>query len=154
MFTSVRRCAEFITQPCGLKAKVTIEGHRFELAFCVRSKSLYPRKDFHKTLIKCSPHGDGVQDSQLNHADPRSKSELMVTCSSLAYRVRSISPSSLKRFSFKFVKLFTLNSRCAESITQPFRVKVKVTIEGHRFEPCISCPLHIFFTPERIFIKL
>ena len=30
MFTSVGQCAEPITQPCGLKVKVTVEGHEFE----------------------------------------------------------------------------------------------------------------------------
>ena len=34
------------------------------------------------------------------------------------------------------------------------QLKVKVTIEGHKFEPWISCQRHISFTPGRIFIKL
>ena len=58
--------------------------------------------------------------------------------------VCSISPLPLEGFSFNLGLI----------LTQPCGFKVKVTIEGYRFEPCISCPLHISFTPGRIFIKV
>ena len=51
------------------------------------------------------------------------------------------------------ISLFTSVGQCAEPITQPCRL-VKVIIESHKFEPWISCLLHISFTPGRIFIKL
>ena len=37
--------------------------------------------------------------------------------------------------------MFALVWRCAEPITQACRLKVKVTVKGHEFEPCISCSL-------------
>ena len=50
--------------------------------------------------------------------------------------------------------MFTLVRRYAESITQPCWLKVKVTVQGHGFEPWILCPLCISFTPGRIFSQL
>ena len=38
--------------------------------------------------------------------------------------------------------MFALVRWCAEPITQQCRLKVKVTIEGHQFEPWILRPLH------------
>ena len=49
--------------------------------------------------------------------------------------------------------MFTSVGQCAEPITQPCRLKVKVTVESHEFEPWIWCWLHISFTPGRIFFK-
>ena len=54
---------------------------------------------------------------------------------SLEFRVRSISPIPVEGFSLNFGQIFTLVRQCAESITQPCRLKVKVTVQGHRFEP-------------------
>ena len=50
--------------------------------------------------------------------------------------------------------MFISVRRCAEPMTQPCRLKVKVTGEGHKFEPLISCQLHISWTLWKIFIKL
>ena len=50
---------------------------------------------------------------------------------SLEFRVCSISPIPLEGFSLNFGQMFTLVRRCAESITQPCRLKVKVTVQGH-----------------------
>ena len=47
--------------------------------------------------------------------------------------------------------MFASVSRCAEPISQPCQLKVKVTGQGHGFEPWFSCPLHISYTPGRIF---
>ena len=57
----------------------------------------------------------------------------------------------LEGFSLNFGHMFALVRQCAELITQPCRQKVKVTIQGHRFEPCPVC---IFYTSGRIFFKL
>ena len=42
----------------------------------------------------------------------------------------------------------------ADPITKACGLKVKVITEVHGVEPRISCPLHISFTPGRIFMKL
>ena len=68
--------------------------------------------------------------------------------------VRSISPIPLKGFSLNFGHMFASVRWCAELITQPCWHKVKVTIQGHRFEPWISCQLCISYTSGRIFFKL
>ena len=44
MFASVGQCAEPITQPCGLKVKVTVESHEFDLEFGVHSISPLPQE--------------------------------------------------------------------------------------------------------------
>ena len=73
---------------------------------------------------------------------------------SLEFRVRSISPIPLEGFSLNFGHMFASVRRCAELITQPCQHKVKITVQGHRFEPWISCPLCISYTSGRIFFKL
>ena len=80
------------------------------------------------------------------------KSQFKFTGLSLEFRVRSVSPIPVEGFSLNFGQMFTLVKRCAESVTQPCRLKV--TVQGHGFEPWISCPLCISFTPGRIFSKL
>ena len=60
----------------------------------------------------------------------------------------------MEGFSLNFGQMFTLVRKCAESITQPYWLKVKVTVQGHGFEPWIPYPLCISFTPGRIFSKL
>ena len=50
--------------------------------------------------------------------------------------------------------MFASVSWCAEPISQPCQLKVKVIGQGHGFEPWISCLLHISCTPGRIFFKL
>ena len=59
-----------------------------------------------------------------------------------------------RRIFLNFGHMFASVRRCAELITQPCWHKVKVTIQGHRFEPWISCPLWISYTSGRIFFKL
>ena len=39
-----------------------------------------------------------------------------------------------KVFSSNFGQMFASVRGCAESIIQPFQLRVKVTIEGHKFE--------------------
>ena len=43
--------------------------------------------------------------------------------------------------------MFASVSQCAEPISQHCQLKVKVTGQGHGFEPWIPCPLHISYTP-------
>ena len=92
--------------------------------------------------------------TQLNHADTRSRSQFKVTALSLGFRARSVSPIPVERFSLNFGQMFILVRRCAESIIQPCRLKVNVTVQDHGFEPWISYPLRISFTSGRIFSKL
>ena len=54
---------------------------------------------------------------------------------SLEFCVRSVSPIPVEGFSFNFGQVFTLVRRCAELITQPCQLMVKVTVQGHGFEP-------------------
>ena len=46
MCTSLGQSAEPITQPCGLKVKVTVEGHEWALNLVSAPDLLYPWKDF------------------------------------------------------------------------------------------------------------
>ena len=54
---------------------------------------------------------------------------------SLEFRVCSISPIPLEGFSLNFGHMLASVRRYAELITQPCRHKVKVTVQGHMFEP-------------------
>ena len=81
------------------------------------------------------------------------RSQFKVTGLSLEFCVPSVSPLPLGGFSVNFGQMFTSFGQCAETITQPCRLKVKATVEGHAFEPWIWCQLHISFTPRRIFFK-
>ena len=81
------------------------------------------------------------------------RSQFKVKGFSLAFCVRSVSPLPLGGFSLNFNQMFTSVGQCAEPITQPCGLKVKVTVAGHEFEPWIWCRLHISFTPWRIFFK-
>ena len=83
-----------------------------------------------------------------NSTMSRSMSRFKVMGLSLEFRFRSVSPLPLGGFSLNFGQMFTKVGQCAEPITQ-----VKVTVEDHKFEPCIWCRLHISFTPGRIFFK-
>ena len=59
----------------------------------------------------------------------------MSVCPSVPNRVRSISPRRLEGFSWNLCQMFTSSRRCAEPMSRPYRFKVKVTLEGQRFEP-------------------
>jgi len=48
----------------------------------------------------------------------------------LHYRIRSINPIPIERFSSKFAEMFTSIRGCAEPMLQMCQFKVKVTIEG------------------------
>ena len=66
----------------------------------------------------------------------------MVTSLSLEFGFSSISPLPLERFSLDLSQMFASVRWCAEPITQLCWLKVKVTIEGHQFEPWILRALH------------
>ena len=63
------------------------------------------------------------------------KVTVQVTGLSLEFRVRSVSPIPVEGFSLNVGQTYTLVRQCAESKTQPCRLKVKVTVQGHGFEP-------------------
>ena len=54
---------------------------------------------------------------------------------SLEFCVRSVCSLPLGGFSLNFGQMFTSVGQCAELIPQPCGLKVKVTVEGHEFEP-------------------
>ena len=66
---------------------------------------------------------------------------------SVTHRVRYISPRRHERFSWKFVQMFTSSRSCAEPMSQPCWLKVKVTIEGHMLESkfCVRSITHRSF---------
>ena len=148
MFTSVGQCAELITQPCGLKVKVTVEGHEFEpWIWCRLHISFTPGRIFFKcwsnvclSEIMCRTH--------LSYADSRSRSQLKVTSLSLEFWGRSI---AIQTVLLNLGQMFAFVRWFVEPITQRCRLKVKVTTEGH---PSLSCLLHISWTFCKIFKKL
>ena len=54
-------------------------------------------------------------------------------------------PEPFERCSLNLGQMLALVRWCAEPIIQQCRFKVKVTIEGHQFEPWILRPLHCHF---------
>ena len=76
-----------------------------------------------------------MQKSLVNHANSRTRSQVKVMDLNLEFRVCSVSPIPVEGFSLNFGQMFTLVRRCAELITQPCQLKVKVTGQGHMFEP-------------------
>ena len=155
MFASLSRCAEPISQSCQLKVKVTGQGHGFEpWISCPLHISYTPGRIFFKlwsyvclSETMCRTHKSTMPTQGQGH-------HVKVIGFSFEFRVRSISPIPLEGFSLNFGHMFASVRRCAEPITQPCRHKVKVTVQGHRFEPWILCPLHISYTSGRIFFKL
>ena len=136
--SNVHLSVEPRTQWCRLKVKVTIEGHSS------LSCSLHISWTFWKIFMKlwsnvcfseamCRTH---------KHADLSSRSQLKVTSLNLEFHVHSISPEPFERYLLNLGQMFTLVRWCAEPITQQCRLKVKVTVEGHQFEPWILRPLH------------
>ena len=55
----------------------------------------------------------------------------------LEFRVHSISPEPLGRFSLNFTQIFLSVRRCAEFITRLHRLKIKVTLQDHVIYPSI-----------------
>ena len=93
---------------------------------------LFPRRDWVDWAIK-------PQHKQNSPAAKRMEDSRNCLCVSI---YQSVHPS------------VTLSCPLHISWTQAYRLKVKITGQGHRFEPWISCPLHISYTPGRIFFKL
>ena len=113
---------------------------------------LNPLKDFHFTLVKCSPQWVDVQNP-CQPCQPKVKVRSRSWVWVLNF-VSAPSPIPLEGFSLNFGHMFTSVRQFAELIIQPCWHKVKVTVQGHRFEPWISCPLCISYTSGRIFFKL
>ena len=67
--------------------------------------------------------------------------------------VRSISPKQFELVLLYFIQMFLLVRQCVELMTQLQRLKVNVTVQGHRLYPWMLCPLHISWTLWKIFIK-
>ena len=61
------------------------------------------------------------------------------SCDLLFNCVRSISPKLFKLVSSYFIYMFPFVRQCAEPMTQLQRLKVKVTVQGHRLYPCFVC---------------
>ena len=87
-----------------------------------------------------------MQNPWLSYPDSRSSSHFKIMGFALEFCVCSISPEPFEQFSLKFTQMFLSVRRCAESLTQLCRLKVKVTIQGHGIYPWI-CVRSI--SPER-----
>ena len=129
VFLSVRRCVEAMTQlPRLQKVKVTFQGHGiFTLQFSVWSHRLSSLNIVFFSL-KCSPHGDVVQNPWFSYAQSMSSSYLKIMELTLQFYVCSISSEPFERFSLNFSQLFLSVIRCAEPMTQLCSPKVKVTL--------------------------
>ena len=146
MSASVSPCAEPISQPCQLKVKVTGQGYGFESWISCPLHISYTRgRIFFKlwSYVCLSETMCRTYNSTMPTQGQGNSSRSQVC---LEFRVRSLSPIPMEGFSLNFGQMFTLVRRCAESITQPCRLKVKVTVQGHGFEHWISCLLCISFT--------
>ena len=55
----------------------------------------------------------------------------------IEFRVRSISPKPLGRFSLNFTQMFLSVRQCAEPLTRLHRLKFRVTLQGHVIYPSI-----------------
>ena len=152
MFTSVRRCAEPITQRCRLKVEVTTEGYLFEPLI---SLSVYLSFTPESISIKfCQMFASVKRCAEYITQPCRQVRSIKIMGLNLEFRVRSISLLSLKVFSSNFGQIFALVRQCAEYIIQTCQLNLEFTSEGHEFEPLISCRFYIAITPERIFIKI
>ena len=152
IFASVSQCAEPIINHANSRSRSQVKVMGLSLEFRVGSISPIPLEG------NCLNFGCMFASvrlcAELITQLCRHKLKVTVQGLSLEFHVHSVSPIPVEGFSLNFGQMFTLVRRCAESISQPCLLKVKVTVHGHVFEPWISCPLCISFTPGRIFSKL
>ena len=78
----------------------------------------------------------------------RSRSQFKFMGLSLEFRVRSVSPLPLGGLSLNIGQMFTCGTKCR---THNSAMRPQGQCQGREFEPWISCPLNISFTPGRIF---
>ena len=152
MFALVRWCAEPITQACRLKVKVTVQGREFEPWILCPLYISIPLEGFSYNFGQMFASVKWCAEPIAQPCRLR-RSQFKVTGLSLEFCVHSVSPLPQGGFSLNFGRMFTSVGQCAEPITQPCGLEVKVTVEGLEFEPWIWCRLHISFTPGRIFFK-
>ena len=149
MFLFVRQCAEHPTQLPKLKGKVTGQCQRIYpwISFALCISWTFDRFLWNFTHIFLLVN---VQSTWPSYLD--SKSQVKVKGLTLELRVHSISPEPFDQFSCNFTHMFLLVRRCAEHMTQLPRLKV--TGQGQRIYPWISCPFHISWTIEAIFTQI
>ena len=138
MFALVRWCVEPITQRCRLKVKVTKVIH----LFLVHSISPEPSERFSWNfgqmfaLVRwCAEPITQACRLKIKVTVKGHEFEPWISCS------LHIS-GTFERYLLNLGQMFALVRWCAEPITQQCIPKVKVTIEGHQFEPWILRPLH------------
>jgi hypothetical protein len=117
----------------------------------VRSISFQHLEGILETLLKCSPHSNDVRNPCSNLAG--SRSPVVFEDLNHVFRVRFISSEPLEGISWNFSQIFSPSRRRAEPMFQAGRLKVKVTSGVWKFELCISCLVHIFWTHRRNFVK-
>ena len=144
------RCAEPITEIWGLKDKVTVQGREWALNFVSTRYLLYSWKDFLIILVNVCLCEMILRTYSSTMQTQGHSSRTRVWALNF---VSSLYLLPLGGFSLNFGQMFTSVGQYAEPINQPCGLKVKITVEGHQFEPWIWCRLHISFTPGRIFFK-
>ena len=138
MLALVRWCVEPITQLCRLKVKVTIEDHPSFSCSLHISWTLWMIFILGQMFVLVRQCADPITQAC------RLKVKVTVKGHEWAFEfhVHSISPEPFERYLLNLNQMFALVRWYAEPITQQCRLKVKVTIEGHQFEPWILRPLH------------
>ena len=89
---------------------------------------LNPWWDFQITLHKCQVWWEDVQCLCLTKVGPRSRSQFKIKHCMTVFRVRSISFEPLVGFTNNFAQMSSMMRRCAVSMFDQGRAKVKVTI--------------------------
>ena len=141
MFASKKWCAEPIAQPCRLtRSQFKVTG--LSLEFCVRSVSPLPLGGFSLNFGQMFTSFGQCAEPITQPCRLKVKPQLKVTRLSLEFGVSSISLLPLEGFSLNLGQMFASVRWYAEPVTQLCWLKVKVTIEGHQFEPWILRPLH------------
>jgi hypothetical protein len=120
---------------------------------------LNPLKEFHETLVKCSPHEDNVQNPCSKLASLRSRPPVVFEDLKHIFPFRFISSEPLKGISWNFSQMLSLWRWCAEPMFQHGQLKVKVTsglnyvfcVWFISFEPLewISWNFYQMFSPSR-----
>ena len=103
-----------ITQPCGHKVKVTVQGHEFEPCICICSISPLPLKEFSLNFSQIFISVSLCAERLTRPCQLKVKATIQGRKFKLGICVCSISPLSLKGFSLNFGQMFTLKRRCAE----------------------------------------
>ena len=113
---------------------------------------VYPYKDFHNFLSNVL-----LSETMCRFHDSVCWLKVKVTIEGHEFEPLILCHSHISFTPIRIFIIFLSNVLLSETMCRFHDsvcwLKVKVTIEGHEFEPLILCRSHISFTPKRIFIK-